>query len=149
LNTQEKIAALLRVPVLTRKRIWCAYLAAVLTDTVQLIFGPLGWAVIDQGLDVVAMVITCRALGFHPLLLPTFVLEFIPMADMLPTWTGCTAAVVLLRKKAQAIPIQVSQVITPEPQPPAPPSNRPPALPQGSPEDSSAPNPQETQRPQQ
>jgi hypothetical protein len=35
------------------------------------------------------------------LLLPSFVLEFIPLADMLPTWTGCVALVVALRKREQ------------------------------------------------
>jgi hypothetical protein len=42
-----------------------------------------------------------RLLGFHPLLLPTFVVEFLPVADMLPTWTGCVALVVALRKRQQ------------------------------------------------
>ncbi len=89
-----------QVPVLTRKRIWCAYVTAVVTDAIQLALGSVPF--VDQGLDVVAMVITCAALGFHPLLLPTFVLECIPLVDVLPTWTGCTAAVVMLRKRAQA-----------------------------------------------
>lgn len=106
-----------QVPVLTRKRIWCAYVASVLTDGVQLALGPFGWAFVDEGLDVVAMVITCAALGFHPLLLPTFVLELIPLADMLPTWTGCTAAVVMLRKRAQAA---AAGAIPPKLNPPPP-----------------------------
>src|SRR5437867_1448020 len=85
------------VPVLTKSRIAIALSVAVVTDTAQLLVGPLGWLVVDEALDAVAMVLTCWALGFHPLLLPTFVIEFIPVADMLPTWTGCTAAVVALR----------------------------------------------------
>jgi len=72
---------------------------AVVTDLVQLLLGPLGWAFADQALDIVAMVLTSRALGFHPLLLPTFVLEFLPVTDMLPTWTGCVAIVLALRKR--------------------------------------------------
>ena len=40
-------------------------------------------------------------LGFHPLFLPTFVLEFIPVADMLPTWTGCVVVAASLRRRAQ------------------------------------------------
>jgi hypothetical protein len=39
------------------------------------------------------------ALGFHPLFLPTFVAEFIPAVDMLPTWTACTFIVIGLRRK--------------------------------------------------
>jgi hypothetical protein len=49
------------------------------------------------------MVLTWRVLGFHPLLLPTFALEFLPIVDVLPTWTGCVALVVALRKRQQAI----------------------------------------------
>jgi len=67
-----------------------------------LALGPFGWAFADELLDVAAMILTWRLIGFHPLLLPTFVLEFLPLADMLPTWTGCVAIVVALRKRQQA-----------------------------------------------
>ena len=40
---------------------------------------------------------------FHPLLLPTFVVELLPVIDLLPTWTGCVALVVSRRKKQQAV----------------------------------------------
>jgi hypothetical protein len=42
-------------------------------------------------------------IGFHPLLLPTFVLEFVPLTDMLPTWTGCVALVMRARKRQGVI----------------------------------------------
>ena len=59
----------------------------------------------DELIDVAAMVLTCRVIGFHPLLLPTFALEFLPIVDWLPTWTGCVAIVVALRKREQtAVP---------------------------------------------
>jgi hypothetical protein len=48
-----------------------------------------------------AMALVWRLLGFHPLLLPTFVLKFLPVADLLPTWTGCVALVVAIRKRQQ------------------------------------------------
>ena len=48
------------------------------------------------------MILIWRLIGFHVLLLPTFALEFLPVADMLPTWTGCVAIVVALRKRQQA-----------------------------------------------
>jgi hypothetical protein len=86
-------------PPLTPSRIKLAYATAVAADAAQLLLGPLGWAFADEILDVVAGFITWRLLGFHPLLLPTFVLEFLPMADMLPTWTGCVALVVMMRKR--------------------------------------------------
>jgi hypothetical protein len=47
--------------------------------------GPLGWAGADEILDVAAMILIWRAIGFHPLLLPIFVLELLPLTDMLPT----------------------------------------------------------------
>ena len=90
-------------PVLTRERVRLAYAVAVATDVLQLALGPFGWAFADELLDVVGMVLTWRVIGFHPLLLPTFVLEFLPLADMLPTWTGCVAIVVALRKRQQTI----------------------------------------------
>jgi len=97
----ESFSRWLAGPPLTKGRIWFAFSVAVFTDSVQLMLGPLGWVFLDQLLDIGAMILTSAALGFHMLLLPTFVLEFLPGPDMLPTWTGCTAAVVMLRKRAQ------------------------------------------------
>lgn len=91
-------------PLLTRRRIVAAYTVAVVTDGVQLLLGPLGWAGGDEILDVAATLVETWLLGFHPLLLPTFVVEFLPVADLLPTWTGCVALVVALRKKHQHAP---------------------------------------------
>ena len=90
------------VPTLTRTRVWFALAVAIAVDLVQLSLGPIGWLWVDEGLDVAAMILISVTLGFHPLLLPTVVIEFIPLVDMLPTWTGCTAAVIMLRKRAQA-----------------------------------------------
>jgi len=98
----EGLARGFAVPVLTRKRIWFALVVAALTDATQIALGPFGWLFVDEALDVVAMVLTCAALGFHMLLLPTFLIELIPVADMLPTWTGCTAAVIMLRRNARS-----------------------------------------------
>ena len=89
------------VPVLTRPRIVASYIVAIVTDVIQLMLGPVGWTFADEALDVIAALLIARLLGFHPLLLPTFVLEFVPLVDMLPTWTGCVALVVALRKKQQ------------------------------------------------
>ena len=106
-------------PVLTRGRIWFAFTVAVVTDAIQLLLGPFGWVFVDEALDVIAMILTSAALGFHMLLLPTFVLKLIPGPDMLPTWTACTAAVVMLRKRAQRQamppPIDVYAEVSPMP----------------------------------
>jgi hypothetical protein len=98
----KALLASVETPVLTQERVRLAYGVAVTTDLLQLVLGPFGWAGADELLDVAAMVLTWRLIGFHPLLLPTFALEFLPVADMLPTWTGCVAIVVALRKHQQA-----------------------------------------------
>jgi hypothetical protein len=84
---------------LTRSRIRAAYGVAIATDILQFALGPFGWAFTDEILDVVALVATTRLLGFHPLLLPTFLLEVVPVVDVLPTWTACVALVIALRKR--------------------------------------------------
>ena len=43
-------------------------------------------------------------IGFHWLLLPTFVLELVPVLEDLPTWTACVIAVIALRKREQKTP---------------------------------------------
>ena len=86
-------------PRITRSDIRFAYAVGASIDAAQLLLGPFGWEGFDEILDAIAMVVISRLIGFHPLLLPTFVLEFIPAADMLPTWTGCVALVVRSRKR--------------------------------------------------
>ena len=93
---------LFRVPVLTRRRIWLVFVVAIAADGFQMLLGPLGWTFLDQALDVIAMILTMALIGFHPLLLPTFALELLPVVDMLPTWTGCVALVLALRRKKAA-----------------------------------------------
>ncbi len=95
-------ALILDQPVLSPGRVRLAYGVAIATDVLQFALGPFGWAFADETLDTIAAVVMWRLLGFHPLLLPTFVIEFLPVADMLPTWTACVALVVSLRRRAQA-----------------------------------------------
>jgi hypothetical protein len=91
-------------PVLTRSRVRIAYTVAIAADLLQLGLGPLGWSFADEILDVAAMILIARAIGFHPVFLPTFALEFLPVSDLLPTWTGCVALVVTLRRRQQPAP---------------------------------------------
>jgi hypothetical protein len=91
-------------PQLTPVRMRLAYSAAVVTDVLQFLIGPVGWAGADEALDIVATIVIWRVLGFHPLLLPTFLLEFLPVSDLLPTWTGCVALVIALRRRRQVEP---------------------------------------------
>jgi len=84
---------------LTPSTVRMAYAVAVAVDVAQFLLGPFGWVGVDEMLDAAAMYAISRLLGFHPLLLPTFVLEFVPFTDMLPTWTGCVALVIRFRRQ--------------------------------------------------
>jgi hypothetical protein len=97
----ERLSAIFRVPKLTWTRIIIALVVAVVADGLQLLLGPVGWAFPDQIIDVIAMVLTSRLIGFHWLLLPTFVINFIPVLDELPTWAACVLAVIALRRREQ------------------------------------------------
>jgi hypothetical protein len=90
-----------RKPILTSRRIWLAFTVAILADGIQLALGPLGWAFADELIDAIAMVFTTFLIGFHPLLLPTFIAELVPVMDFLPTWTGCVAVVIAIRRKRE------------------------------------------------
>ena len=102
---RDSLAGTLRIPirfqapVLTRWRILLALGAAILGDGIQL--GFLGMIGIDEVIDVILMVVISLLLGFHPLFLPTFVIEFIPILGAVPTWTGCVIAVIALRRRAE------------------------------------------------
>jgi hypothetical protein len=74
----------------------------VVADGLQLLLGPLGWVFFDEVIDGIAMIATSWLLGFHLLLLPTFAVEFIPVIDLLPTWTGCVGLLIAMRKREQA-----------------------------------------------
>jgi hypothetical protein len=103
MNAPDKSNQMFRAPRLTRTRIALAVTVAALADGLQFIFGPVPF--VDQVIDVVAFGLTAWAIGFHMLLLPTFAVEFIPVVDMLPTWTACVIAVIALRKRGQnAVP---------------------------------------------
>jgi hypothetical protein len=101
------------VPSMTPARVRSAYAVAVITDALQMILGPFGWVFADEILDIIAAAAMWRLLGFHPLLLPTFAIEFLPVSDMLPLWTGCVAMVIATRRRQET------------PAAPRPPSNGP------------------------
>jgi hypothetical protein len=86
---------------LTRGRMLCAIAIAVAADVLQIMLVPLMWTFAQSLVDVVAMALVVLVLGFHPLLLPTFIIELIPGVDVIPTWTGCVIAVLALRKSAE------------------------------------------------
>ena len=95
-----------------------ALAVAVVADGLQILLGPFGWAGPDEVIDVIALALTSWILGFHLLLLPTFVVEFIPVADMLPSWTACVVAVIALRKREQRAASAAVVDVTPIEKPP-------------------------------
>ena len=129
----DKLTGRLTAPKLTRGRIALVIAVAVVADLLQIVLLPLEWMFVQQIVDVIAMVLAVWLLGFHVLLLPTFAVEFIPVVDMLPTWTACVVAVIALRKRAQRpAPLlpSVSELpapTTPSLQLPPPPPATPPA----------------------
>ena len=110
MNLPEKLHSVFRAPQLTRTRMVLALAVAVAADGLQLLLGPFGWTGVDQAIDFAAMILVGWIIGFHILLLPTFVVELVPVLEDLPTWTACTAAVIAMRKQEQC----------PPPPPPAP-----------------------------
>jgi len=99
MKLMEQFHSLWHVPVLTRRRMVLALAVAMVADGLQFLLDGVGWLGPDEVIDCVAMVLVGRLIGFHPLLLPTFLIEFIPLFDDLPTWTACTAAVIALRRR--------------------------------------------------
>jgi hypothetical protein len=85
---------------LSRARVVTAVTVAAGADLLQIILLPVAWTFVQEAIDVVVMLITMGLLGFHLLLLPTFVVELFPLLDLAPTWTGCVVAVIALRKRA-------------------------------------------------
>ena len=102
----QPLSPLFRVPRVTRWRIVLALLVAAGADILQFVLGwlgPLEWAFVDPVIDTAAAALTCWLLGFHVLLLPTFVTKLVPGVEELPTWTACVAAVIVLRTRAQRL----------------------------------------------
>ncbi len=114
---------------LTRGRIALALVIAGATDALMIALGPIAWLPADEILDVMAMVAISLLIGFHPLLLPTFVLEVLPLSESLPTWTACVGAVLLWRKGSNSMETKPShEPPTKTAQPPKPPEAKGPVI---------------------
>ncbi len=133
MNIFDKLGGRLTAPKLTRGRIAVAMTIACVADLLQIALMPVAWTFAQSAVDVVAMILAMWVIGFHLLLLPTFIIEFIPGVDMLPTWTACMIAVIALRKREQsakqspALDVEYSVQAAPPTQLPLPPPVVPPA----------------------
>lgn len=109
-----------RARLVSRRRAVLVMAIALALDGFQFALGPLGWTFADEVLDVLGLAAFSLLLGFHPLLLPTFVVELVPVMDMLPTWTACAGAVLMLRKRSGAGEPPVTVPAASAPVPPKP-----------------------------
>ena len=93
----DTLHSLLHPAQVTRGRIAVAFIAAIAADGLQIFLQAVPLA--PQAIDVAAALIVTMAIGFHILLLPTFIIELVPLVDDFPTWTGCVLAVIALRRR--------------------------------------------------
>jgi hypothetical protein len=75
---------------LPRRRVRAAWIVALLADAIQIVLLPFTgtlstWG--DKPLDVAVMLVLWRLIGWHWVLLPTFLIELFPYVDIAPTWT--------------------------------------------------------------
>src|SRR5262245_2391171 len=101
MNPLDTLTRAFGAPRLTRGRLLFALAIAIGADLLQIALMPVAWTFAQSAVDVVAMVLVVLVLGFHPLLLPTFIIEFVPGLDVIPTWTACVLAVIALRKTSE------------------------------------------------
>lgn len=81
-----------RVPLApARRRLALPFAAALTMDLIQWVLMPLFLAGAaspwNDALDVLTAAFLVRVLGWHWAFLPTFVVELIPVVDLVPTWT--------------------------------------------------------------
>jgi hypothetical protein len=94
-------------------RVRAAWAVALVTDAIQVGLGATTGGLstwLDAPLDILAMVVLWRLVGWHWVFLPSFALEFLPYVEFAPTWT---LAVLVATRGAQGV--------TPFAAPPAPP----------------------------
>ncbi|MBI4911238.1 MAG: hypothetical protein HY823_00735 [Acidobacteria bacterium] len=82
-------------------RVAAAYAVALTVDALQIGLGALTGGLsmfVDKALDLVAAGLLWGLLGWHLALLPTFLVELLPIVELAPTWT---AAVWFMTRKAK------------------------------------------------
>jgi hypothetical protein len=89
------------------KRIRAAWVVAILMDALQIGLFPITGTLstwLGAPLDLLAMAILWALLGWHWALAPSFLFEFLPIAELAPTWTLATWIVARKRKAEAALP---------------------------------------------
>jgi hypothetical protein len=107
-------------PPLTTQRIWLARGLAVLVDIVQL-HPALEVPPFNQAVDVATALALTWLVGWHWAFLPTFVVEMVPLVDLVPTWT----VAVTIATRGRAVPDAPTVTVGPPPAPTPPPASLP------------------------
>ncbi|MFZ1990201.1 MAG: hypothetical protein WAW96_10565 [Alphaproteobacteria bacterium] len=88
-----------------------ALLVAIAADGAQLflntpiaLFFGIGAEAADIAIDIVTAILVIALVGYSPLLLPTFILEAVPLADVFPTWTACVVFLIWKRSGPSVTP---------------------------------------------
>src|SRR5438105_2300528 len=97
----------MKVKILSRRRITAARLVAMAADALQIGFFPLfgeGFvSPLNDALDIGVCLVLTFLVGWHFAFLPSFLVELVPVADLVPTWT---IAVLLATRHKQTGPFQ-------------------------------------------
>ena len=105
---------------MTRTRIIAARLVAIGADLLQLglfpFFGEGIMSALNDFLDVAVCLALTVLVGWHFSFLPSFMLELVPLADVIPTWT---LAVFFATRQKQSVPTETT-VVDVETNPPTP-----------------------------
>ncbi len=92
-----------------------ARIVAVTADLLQIVllpaFFPGTLSPAADIIDVVVALIMLRLLGWHWAFLPTFLVELVPLVDLVPTWT----AAVFLVTRERAVPPAPPEVVVEPP----------------------------------
>ena len=100
---------------ITPRRIHLAWTVAILVDALQIGLLPVTGTLstwMDKPLDVLAMLVLWRLLGWHWALAPSFVFELLPFAELAPTWTLATW-IVVRKRRAEARPQSSRETLGP------------------------------------
>lgn len=110
-------------------RINAARIIAIAADCLQIMvmpaFAPGIASPVNDALDVLVAVALYFLLGFHWALLPTFFVELMPVADLVPTWTIGVFMVTGLRPPATNMPTTMVTTEPPAPRVIEPPKDNP------------------------
>ncbi len=107
-------------PDLTPARIRAARWLAASTDLLQVVlmpaFLPAVASPVNDVIDVAVALVLLRLVGWHWAFLPTFVVELVPIVDLVPTWT----AAVFLATRGGVLPAPPAVVVSSPSNPEAP-----------------------------